>query len=656
MRRPSRSVLVVLCACALPLAHARAQPPLERVVSDPPRLAPAGPALRAVAGAAPTAAAGEVAFDLSIAYTQGRIWNPAEGRYDAVHLRSYQGTGVDPQAPYVSPTIEVSPGTTVRITLHNKLPADPSCTDPAHEVNRPHCFNGTNLHSHGLWVSPAGNGDNVLLSINPGVTFQYEYNLPADHPSGTFWYHTHRHGSTALQVSSGMAGALIVRGNRAPTPQSHGDIDTLLKSTRNVSFGERILVMQQIQYACRDGEQKIKVNTDGSYRCDPGDTGGIEGYDQFGPGSWPASGRHTAINGQVLATFDGAQAGRIERWRVIHGGVRDTINLEFRRLAPNAPSPQRLSAPQQDAFVHDSCSGAPLTQYLVAADGLTMSSVHKSAQTVFQPGYRWDLLMVFPQEGIYCVIDADAPASASVNQAPPSRRLLGLVHVAKGHPVTSDVTAWLATQLEAAAAANMPAPVRAQVVADLRDGMKLTSFVPHPDVKDDEVTGQQLLTFKIVVPKDDPAIFEVNGKPYDPARMDRVLRLGGVDEWVLRSDFVSHPFHIHVNPFQVVRILDPTGRDVSVAGAVDDAGGTPDVQYPGLKGVWKDTLWVKNVAPPNTPPEPGQYTIVVRTRYERYIGAYVLHCHILDHEDQGMMQNVVVALPDGQGGVAQEHH
>ena len=52
----------------------------------------------------------------------------------------------------------------------------------------------------------------------------------------------------------------------------------------------------------------------------------------------------------------------------------------------------------------------------------------------------------------------------------------------------------------------------------------------------------------------------------------------------------------------------------------------------------------------------GEYTVVVRTRYERYIGDFVLHCHILDHEDQGMMQNIRIALPDGAGGVTNGHH
>ena len=52
----------------------------------------------------------------------------------------------------------------------------------------------------------------------------------------------------------------------------------------------------------------------------------------------------------------------------------------------------------------------------------------------------------------------------------------------------------------------------------------------------------------------------------------------------------------------------------------------------------------------------GVYTIVTRTRYERHIGEYVLHCHILDHEDQGMMQNAQINLPDGQGGAAAHVH
>jgi FtsP/CotA-like multicopper oxidase with cupredoxin domain len=75
--------------------------------------------------------------------------------------------------------------------------------------------------------------------------------------------------------------------------------------------------------------------------------------------------------------------------------------------------------------------------------------------------------------------------------------------------------------------------------------------------------------------------------------------------------------------------------------------------------VWKDTLWIKSLIGSetcSTNPKSGIYTVVVRTRYQRYIGEYVLHCHILDHEDQGMMQNVSIGLPNGQGGGATTGH
>ncbi|MFT4180932.1 MAG: multicopper oxidase domain-containing protein, partial [Rhizobium sp.] len=150
----------------------------------------------------------------------------------------------------------------------------------------------------------------------------------------------------------------------------------------------------------------------------------------------------------------------------------------------------------------------------------------------------------------------------------------------------------------------------------------------------------------------DPATFKP--RSYDPNYVDRALPLGGVEEWTLQSAFVGHPFHIHVNPFQIVEILDPNGVDVSAPGAIDKGGGVVDPQYPGLKGVWKDTLWVKSLLnnPADFPAKlaTSTYKIKIRTRYQRFIGEYVLHCHILDHEDQGMMQNVCIELPDGGGG------
>lgn len=661
--------------------------PAAAQIVNPPVLrgegaAPAQPRLEMVAPAETQASRGDVVLNLDIVYTDNKIYNPSTGGYDPVRLRSYTGNGVDPEAPFVSPTIEAIPGDTVRLTLDNQLPAgaqpgDPGCTASGTMPDVPHCFNGTNMHTHGLWVSPTGNGDNVLLSINPQTQFTYEYNIPSDHPSGTFWYHTHRHGSTALQVSSGMAGALIIRGNRLPTPSAHGDLDTLIPAA---VIPERIFVMQQIQYACRGPATEpgqlgpIKQDANGRYICDPGDVGGIEGYDQFGPGTWPASGRYTSLNGRVFNPSEPFKAiqGRIERWRMIHAGVRDTISMKLVKVRPGKLEEgikTLVAAEDRVAFVNETCGDEAIPYTLVAADGLTLAAAQTTQLTTFQPGYRFDALVVFPEAGRYCVLDASAPQAGVVNALDVGPQLLAVVDVADGTPV-ADVTSYVNDMLVELAEANMPGDVLPTVVADLKAGTKLTSFTPHPDIGEAEVAGNgtQELTFFIDVSTPDTQ-FEVGNtlntadvKPYDPGRIDRALPLGKAQEWTLQSHFVSHPFHIHVNPFQIVSITDPNGKDVSAAGAVDDAGGQPpDPQYPGLKGVWKDTLWIKSLLPQAPAGSSGIYTIKLRTRYQRYIGEFVLHCHILDHEDQGMMQNVAVVLPDqvsttNPGGVMQAGH
>ncbi|KUM05064.1 multicopper oxidase domain-containing protein [Chromobacterium subtsugae] len=622
-----------------------------------------------------------VNMDLEIRYLDGVMRNPsAEQGEDHVRLRGYrqwcdpdkkscpQRNDAAETLQFVAPRIEARPGQTVRVTLHNNLPDDPSCVSQGGSANTPHCFNGSNLHTHGLWVNPAGNSDNVMINIQPGVAFQYEYNIPQEHPAGTYWYHTHVHGSTALQVSSGMAGALIIRGDRQPQAgggeNGHGDLDTLLKPVKGGAFQERTLVFQQIQYACRDQDGKVKTYPDERYRCDAGDVGKIDGYDLFGPGRWEKSGRYTSINGMVMGKLPDAAVGQVQRWRMIHGGVRDTIALELRLRRPHpARTLVGLTAEKSQDYVAQECTGDPLPLTLVAADGLTLGQAMQKTRVVFQPGYRWDALMVFPKSGDYCLINR--VQSSNVDRVTPYTRLLGIVHVKPAAAGNMDgspaaIERHVKAQLIKAARRNYPSAVAKLVVADLERDIKLTRFVPHADILANEVTGRQRLAFNIDTTSVPGASFyQVDGKPYDGSRMDRVLPLGGVDEWTLTSDFVSHPFHIHVNPFQIVKILDNKGRDVSgpqgVPGADED-----DEQYRGMKGMWKDTLWIKNLysGDPNSSlnKDTGKYTFIVRTRYERYIGDFVLHCHILDHEDQGMMQNVRIALPDEKGNPTSGHH
>ena len=426
-------------------------------------------------------------FDLTVGYTTGKLYNPATGKDDTVHLRSYKrsskdkGRGEQTDSPFVAPTIEINPGSTVRIKLHNELPEDSSCLHDPKNVNVPHCFNGTNLHAHGLWVSPAGNSDNMLISINPRQDFEYEYNIPEDHPAGTFWYHAHRHGSTAIQVSSGMAGALIVRGNRLPSTTKHGDIDTLLNRQDGHPIKERILLLQQIQYSCSDSKDN-KTNRGGIpenavKECGSKNPGEIETFN-FGPSNWGDSGRYTSINGIVLPTFTEATVGQPERWRLIHGGIYNSINLEIRPQTTSNGNIDRLKTENADQYIAENCQGDPLPYHVIADDGLTRSEAWPTTMTTLQPGYRSDSLVVFPKAGNYCVIDASADRSSSPSQRAESRQLLGLVRVAAaqdGMEVT-DIHEHLKAQLVAAAEAEMPETIRAQVVHDLEDGLKFRLF------------------------------------------------------------------------------------------------------------------------------------------------------------------------------------
>jgi L-ascorbate oxidase len=575
----------------------------------------------------------EATLTLDVKLTQAKIRNPAatEG-FDTVRLRSYQTTNTPPDAPFIAPTIRVFPGETVRLTINNELDPEGDCDSGNH--NSPHCFNTTNMHAHGMWVSPAGNGDNVLLSIRPKTSFQYEYNIPADHPAGTYWYHPHRHGSTAVQVGSGMAGALIVDGQRLPSATTPGDLDTLLRNSSGAAFRERVLVFQQIPYACRDSSGNIKKDANKRWICDAQDIGEVDRHDDIfakAP-TWQESGRFTTVNGRTAEPLaEHAVAGGIERWRLVHAGVRATIKLQLRkRVASTQPSDlSRMPVSEHAAWIDANCSADQVIDHWeIAADGLTREQMDRRKSTFLQPGYRSDLLVVFPEPGEYCVVDELAPIDAAINGEIGNRQLLTMVTVDAGQTVT-DTGAHLKATLQAAARAFMPASVQQKVVDDLEADLRLTAFVPHEDLRSATPSGTQLLLFSIADGK--PAVSNdhepSHAVQYLPTRMDRVLPLGATEDWVLKSTIAGapHPFHIHINPFQVIAVVNSQGQDLTQ---------DPASQYFNLKGVWKDTLIVE-----------GKATVTARTSYRRYIGEFVLHCHILDHEDRGMMQNISIAVP-----------
>lgn len=580
--------------------------------------------LLGVSTAAVAAPAADQIHSFEIARAKGRIYNPWTGAHDPVELRSFRGSGAK-DGDFVAPTIRIAPGRALTVDLANNLEA---CSEEQRKASL--CFNDTNLHTHGLWVSPSGNSDNVLVSIAPGERFRYRYEIPADHPAGTFWYHPHRHGSGFVQVGSGMAGALIVTGDRKPTAGRPGDIDILLKDAKGAPFAERVMLFQQIQYACFDEKKQIEgvMEKDEFVRpwtCAPGRTGGIESADH--DWDWRWSGRFTGINGKVQPTLAPAKAGTFERWRLVHAGTREKVRLRLHRLDASAPDLATVRAPDQAAWIARNCTGAALPIWHIAADGLTRSTVRRTEEAVLFPGDRMDVLARFPAAGRYCLIQQTAKGDNEQNAA----RVLAVLEARGPAPAAADPDAQLRSLLLGAASRSLTGPVAERVAAELNDGMKLSSFVWHKPIAKEEVGGYREALLNILEPPDTngPVMFHINGRPYDHDRIDHVLPLGGTEEWHVRSLLADHPLHLHVNPFQIVWIRDAEGRDVT-----DPAAPAYDPDYAGLVGEWKDTVLLKE-----------GYRVAFRTRYERFTGDFVAHCHIMFHGDHGMMMNLRIADP-----------
>lgn len=655
---------LALGVSSMALAQSGAPSAAGQEVGAPPllTLTPPGPKPAQQLGAAPPVVADgpEVLAKLDVVYIKSRIWNPNSRMFDQVRLRAYQDATRpnDPSKPYVAPTLVARPGNTVRILMRNLLPEEPGCPGHGPDINVPHCFNTTNLHSHGLWVSPAGISDNVLRTLPPNKTFtyEYEYNIPLDHPAGTFWYHPHVHGSTAIQVASGLAGALIVKGDRVPQLAAGGgvipgDVDVLLKDSPDKTF-----VFQQIQYICRDpsqppgpsGLRPSKKNPDGTWRCDKDDVGVLDGYDVFG-GSWKTSGRFTTVNGATTAALSqDARVGAPERWRFIHGGVGDTIRVSIRKRVKGAKALDftKIGSLKQDDIIDQQCEPTKeaVPQFEIAADGLTRSKALERTSTFLQPGYRSDVLVAFDEPGEYCVIDeAVNVAQSGVEGSSDRRQLLFLVNVdpapGKAAAPREQVTELLATAAEGLA---IPKDFAKAIAGGIRKDLDLSAFAPHKTLAGEKIDVHQQLFFSLsnatTVPTKGAGVgndFDKPARRFDPNDFSRTLVLGNVDEWELRIDpndavKIGHPFHIHVNPFEIMSVTSADGKDLTA---------DPTSQYFGMKGVFKDTVFIEFGV-----------VVKVRTHYRRYVGDFVLHCHILNHEDAGMMEMVRIADrgPDGK--------
>jgi suppressor of ftsI len=147
---------------------------------------------------------------------------------------------------YVPLTLRARLGDTLQINFRNNLNFG---LDRGGSIGPICAGTGTpsNLHFHGMSVSPKTNGDNVFVHVQPGETFRYRVDIPRTgrQGPGLFWYHPHAHGFVNDQILGGLSGALVVDG-----------MDELFPLLRGLP--ERIMLIKHVQLA--DGSEIISIN------------------------------------------------------------------------------------------------------------------------------------------------------------------------------------------------------------------------------------------------------------------------------------------------------------------------------------------------------------------------------------------------------------
>jgi FtsP/CotA-like multicopper oxidase with cupredoxin domain len=476
--------------------------------------------------------------DLKIAYANVVV----DGQ--AMKLRTYNGG-------FPGPTLVAKPGDILRIREQNSLPPDsPEPTTAMHNMNEPHGFNIVNLHTHGLNVSPEDTEDNVLIEIHPGQTFAHNIHIPADHPTGTFWYHPHKHGSTGCQVGSGMAGMLLLT-----------DPNNDIRSVPEVGAAKEVILVFQELY--------IKTQPNGAGEV-PGMPAPVDGYYYYSSETGPVVRNELTVNG-VACTEHGMndsvivpelhmRPGEVQHWRMVHGGIFHNWPFAIEGHSIN----------------------------IIAYDGLTLEKPEAVSDFLFVPGQRRDVLVQASMTpGTYAVKRKQYKQAEQVNTWP-EITLFNLV--IDGRPAAMKLPMTL-----------NPARER----------------LPH--VRDEEIAYKRDVAFAFV---DDTAndkfYFTIDDRVFDPGDINATLILGTAEEWTVTNNPSSdHPFHIHVNWFELLQSVDGLGKVTTYD-----------------PPIWMDTVNI-----------PTKGRVIIRMRAQNFQGKSVFHCHFLTHEDEGMM--ALIEIVDG---------
>jgi len=370
---------------------------------------------------------------------------------------------------------------------------------------------------------------------------------------GTQWYHSHKHGSTSINLFNSLSGAFIIADN---SPDGY---DGKLQAFYNKKLEEKVIVFQQVTTV---------IN--------------LESAKKGGPPP-------LLVNGELAPTIT-MRPGQVQLWRMIDATVQGFVNASF--------------------------SPAGINYKRTAQDGVQLAwknysnSENGTKPITMSPANRLDLLVQAPSTpGCYTLQDSDTDIGTLLYINVTGDK----IDPAMGFPTEEGQYPTLPKFLN---------DVEASTVHLKRDITYGSQVNANPG------TARNLRQFTI------------DGKQFEDQKVNQAMLLDSAEEWTLyNTDIgtgITHPFHIHVNPFEITEIYDPNTMTV------------PEKQTQPY--VWWDTFAIPK---PKKVTDPSQCVVPLDTvgtdtvcpgyfkflsRFVDFTGQYVQHCHILAHEDRGMMQ------------------
>lgn len=396
-------------------------------------------------------------------------------------------TGMVYNGSLPGPTYHVYPGDRIEINLVNNL------------------NESTNLHFHGLHVSPANMSDNVLIDVAPGKTQKYILDIPKNHEPGTNWYHSHLHKLSYGQVSAGLSGMFIVEGLEKLLPKPLQNITQHTFAMRDFPFDNLFVTTGELSNTMTMHER-------------------------------------LTVNGEVNPTIN-IKSGETQLWRLANIGPENELTVQ---LPGN-------------------------TFNVIAEDGSPVWKVWNNDTLYMPSGKRFDVLVNANGSG-----PVQLGSAKNMFTAPYDYNIATInIQDDQNNAKPSDIV--------------LP-----------------TSLIPKRDLNLANVTEHRVLNFSS---NDRDWIYTINNTIFNPNRIDITAKLGTVEEWKLinldkKSSGNDHPFHIHVNDFQVI----------SVNGKPYNANG------------YQDTVII-----------PMEGDVVIRIPFDDFVGKTVYHCHLMFHGDYGMM-------------------